>query len=128
MTCCWVQQPFHGVESFLHVISLVLESLVDRFLQLVDPYCEGLQIGGDRVSGLPSLRPQLTPMSSSAYQLTLDRQHHRRAACAALNAAIRSCVFMTCTGSSICEPSSRIGISLSNSGPECDPVNSILTG
>ena len=49
-------------------------------------------------------------------------------ACAALNAAIRSCVFITCTGKGSCEPSSRIGISLSNSGPECEPVNTMRTG
>ena len=59
------------------------------------------------------------------------KSHQRngyRAIFATLNAAIRSCVFITCTGNGNCEPSSRIGISLSNSGPECDPVKTIRTG
>ena len=44
------------------------------------------------------------------------------------NAFTRSATFITCFGSDRRLPSSRMGINLSNSGPECEPVNRMRTG
>ena len=89
----------------------------------------GSSLSKSRVSRRPlASRSCFTSRSSYGFAQDDSRENQLLLARALPNSSTRSCTLSTCLGRWSWLPDSRMGISLSNSGPECDPVMMIRMG